>query len=405
MDDKTAYDFDTAVERRGTASVKWDLVDRLFSGHDLLPLWVADMDFASPQPVIEALVRRAQHGVFGYTACMDGYYDAAIAWTGERHGWQVQKDWLVFCPGVVPALNMAVQAFTSPGGGVIIQQPVYYPFMRSILGNGRRVVNNPLRLSGGRYEMDFDDLARKARDPDAKLMILCSPHNPVGRVWTRPELEQLGAICCENNITVVADEIHADLVLPGHQHTAFASLSEDCLQAAITCTSPSKTFNLAGLHTAHAIIADPEKRDAFSKALVQSGLQWPNAFGTVAHEAAYRSGGPWLEQLLRYLKDNLEFLKGFIAGHLPQVQVIEPEATYLVWLDCRALGLDWQGLKNLMQQQAGVALDEGYIFGHEGRGFERINIACPRSILRECLERMAAAVRRHVNTAHTPAGL
>jgi len=405
MDDKTVYDFDAVIERRGTAAVKWDLVDRLFNGHDLLPLWVADMDFASPRPVIEALVRRAQHGVFGYTACMDSYYDAAIAWMRERHGWQLQKDWIVFCPGVVPALTMAVQAFTRPGGGVIIQQPVYYPFMRSIVANGRRIINNPLRLSAGRYEMDFEDLARKARDPQATLLILCSPHNPVGRVWTRPELEQLGAICCENNITVVADEIHADLVLPGYRHTPFAALSDDFLQASITCTSPSKTFNLAGLHTAHTIIADQEKRQAFSNALVQSSLQWPSAFGTVAHEAAYRSGGPWLAQLLEYLQGNLQFLKACIAEHLPQVQVIEPEATYLVWLDCRKLSLEWLDLKELMQQQARVALDEGSIFGDEGRGFERINIACPRSILRECLERMAKAVKRHVNTADTPASL
>ena len=405
MSDTTVYDFNKVIERRGTASVKWDLADRLFGGHDLLPLWVADMDFASPQPVIEALVRRAQHGVFGYSACMDGYYDAAISWMHERHGWQLQKDWMVFCPGVVPALNMAVHAFTAPGDGVIIQQPVYYPFMRSITANGRRIVNNSLQLTGSRYGLDFDDLERKAREPDVKLLILCSPHNPVGRVWTRQELERLGTICLENDVIIVADEIHADLVLPGYRHTVFADISDAFLQATITCTSPSKTFNLAGLHTAHAIIADPEKRKAFFNALVHSGLQWPNAFGTVAHEAAYRSGGPWLAQLLEYLQGNLEFLKAFIAEQLPQVRVIEPEATYLVWLDCRALGLDWRGLKALMQQQARVALDEGYIFGDEGRGFERINIACPRSILRECLERMAGAVKRHVDTAHTPAGL
>jgi cysteine-S-conjugate beta-lyase len=405
MLDTTVYDFNAVIERRGTASVKWDLADRLFGGQNLLPLWVADMDFASPQPVIEALAERVRHGVFGYSACMDGYYAAATAWMRERHGWQLQRDWLVFCPGVVPALNMAVQAFTRPGGGVIIQQPVYYPFMRSILANGRRIVNNPLRLAAGRYEMDFDDLARKARDPDATLMILCSPHNPVGRVWTQAELKLLGTICCENKITVVADEIHADLVLPGYRHSPFAAISDDFLQASVTCTSPSKTFNLAGLHTSHAIIADPEKRHAFTNALVHSGMQWPNAFGTVAHEAAYRSGEPWLAQLLAYLQGNLEHLKAFIAEHLPQVQVIEPEATYLVWLDCRELGLDWRGLKALMQQEACVALDEGYIFGDEGRGFERINIACPRSILKECLQRMAQAVKRHVGTAHTPAGL
>jgi len=402
--DATIYDFDTAPERRGTGSVKWDLVDQLFGGQDLLPLWVADMDFASPQPVIDALAGRASHGVFGYPACMDSYYQAVIGWQRERHGLAVQKDWIVFCPGVVPALNMAVQAFTQPGDGVIIQQPVYYPFMRSITANGRRIINNPLRLVAGRYEMDFDDLAHKARDPAARLLILCSPHNPVGRIWTRQELERLGAICSENNITVVSDEIHADLVLPGFAHTPFAALSEEFLKASSTFSSPSKTFNLAGLHTAYAIIADPEKRKAFSQALIRSGLQWPSIFATVALESAYQSGGPWLTQLLRYLQGNLEFLKGFIAGHLPGVKVIEPEATYLVWLDFRDLGLGWRELKNLMQAEARVALDEGYVFGDEGRGFERLNIACPRSILRECLERMGRAVKRHAGTADTSAG-
>jgi cysteine-S-conjugate beta-lyase len=404
MVDDTIYDFDAAPGRRGTGSVKWDLVGPLFGQDDLLPLWVADMDFASPQPVLDALADRARHGVFGYGACMDSYYRAVIGWQRERHGLAVLKDWIVYCPGVVPALNMAVQAFTQPGDGVIIQQPVYYPFMRSITANGRRIINNPLRLTSGRYEMDFDDLGLKAREPGTRLLILCSPHNPVGRVWTRPQLERLAAICSENNITVVSDEIHADLVLPGFVHTPFAALSEECLKASITFSSPSKTFNLAGLHTAYAIIADPEKRKSFSQALVRSGLQWPGVFATVSHEAAYAGGGPWLAQLMRYLQGNLEFLKGFIAGRLPGVKVIEPEATYLVWLDFRGLGLGWRELKNLMQHEARVALDEGYIFGEEGRGFERINIACPRSILQECLERMARAVKRHAGTADTSAG-
>ena len=403
MADDTVYDFDAAPERRGTGSVKWDLVGTLFGRDDLLPLWVADMDFPSPQPVIEAIAGRARHGVFGYAACTDTYHAAVIRWLGSRHGLAVRKDWIVFCPGVVPALTMAIQAFTQPGDGVIVQQPVYYPFMRSVTANGRRIINNPLRLAAGRYEMDFDDLGLKAREHGTKLLILCSPHNPVGRVWTRPELERLGAICLENGITVVADEIHADLVLLGFVHTPFATLSEECLQASITCTSPSKTFNLAGLHTAQALIADPEKREAFSQALVRSGLQWPSVFATVALEAAYESGGPWLSQLLVYLKENLEFLKNFIAGRLPQVKVIEPEATYLVWLDFRGLGLGWRELKQLMQHEARVALDEGHIFGDEGRGFERINIACPRSILRECLERIARAVKQHAGTADTSA--
>lgn len=405
MDDGRVYDFDAVPERRGTGSVKWDLVGPLFGRDDLLPLWVADMDFASPAPVVEALAERARHAVFGYGACTDSYYAAVTHWLGSRHGLAVEKDWIVYCPGVVPGLAMAVQAFTEPGDGVLIQQPVYYPFMRSITANGRRIINNPLQLSAGRYVMDFDDLSRKARESGAKLLILCSPHNPVGRVWTRPELEQLAAICRENNIVIVADEIHADLVLPGFQHTSFATLSADCLEAGIMFFSPSKTFNLAGLHTAYAIIADRRKREAFSQALARSGLQWPSVFATVALEAAYTRGGSWLRQLLPYVQGNLAFLKEFIAAELPQLRVIEPEATYLVWLDCRGLGLDWRELKNLMQAEARVALDEGYIFGDEGRGFERINIACPRSLLQECLQRMAQAVKRHVRTTATSPGL
>ncbi len=405
MIDDRIYDFDAVPERRGTGAVKWDLVGQLFGSDDLLPLWVADMDFASPAPVVEALAGRARHGIFGYGACTDSWYDAVAGWLASRHSLAVEKDWIVFCPGVVPGLAMAVQAFTEPGDAVIIQQPVYYPFMRSITANGRRIINNPLHLSAGRYEMDLDDLAEKARDPRAKLLLLCSPHNPVGRAWTRPELEQLAALCAENNITIAADEIHADLVLPGFQHTPFATLSDDCLKAGITFSSPSKTFNLAGLHTAYAIIVDKRKRDAFSQALARSGMQWPGVFATVALEAAYRQGGPWLDQVLRYVQGNLKFLKEFIAAELPQVRVIEPEATYLVWLDCRGLGLNWRELKALMQDQARVALDEGYIFGDEGRGFERINIACPRSILQECLKRMAEAVKRHVRTADTSPGL
>ena len=400
--DTAIYDFDSMPERRGTGSVKWDLVDSLFGGDGLLPAWVADMDFPSPQPVVDALAARANHGIFGYAACMDSWYEAITCWQRERHGLAVDRDWIVYCPGVVPALSMAVQAFTAPGDGVIVQQPVYYPFMRSIAANGRRVLDNTLVLSSeGRYEMDFDDLRKKAAG--AKLLILCSPHNPVGRVWERGELERLGSICLENGVTVVADEIHEDLVLPGHEHTPFAGISKSFLQASITCASPSKTFNLAGLHTAYAIIADPHKRKLFSEALVRSGLQWPSVFATVGLEAAYGAGGPWLGQLLAYLKENLEYLKQFIAARLPRVRVIEPEATYLVWLDFRGLGLEYQELKELMQRQARVALDEGYIFGDSGRGFERINIACPRSILRECLERMAETVERHAGPAHTPA--
>ncbi|MBW1898749.1 MAG: pyridoxal phosphate-dependent aminotransferase [Deltaproteobacteria bacterium] len=388
------YNFDKKIKRYNTGSVKWDLVNELFGGEDLLPMWIADMDFEIPEPVIKALRDRAMQGIFGYTACMPSYYEATIEWLKKRHTWQIEKEWIVFCPGVVPALNMLIQTFTIPGDKVILQLPVYYPFMSAVKNNGRIIENNPLIFKNGRYQMNFDDLREKAKDPLSKLIVLCSPHNPVGRVWTKDELIQLGEICIKNEILIISDEIHSDLILNGFRHTPFASISNDFLKHSITCTSPSKTFNLAGLQTSNVIISDPEKRNKFSQKLDSNGIHSPNVFGALALEAAYRHGEDWLNQLLDYLQNNLKYLKNFIREKIPKIKVIEPEATYLVWLDCRGLGLNRNELKKFMLGEAKVALDDGYIFGKsEGDGFERINIACPKATLKKGLKRIENAVQ------------
>ncbi len=386
------FDFDRIIDRTGTGSFKWDLVDSIFKGSGLIPLWVADMDFESPPEVVAALTRRAQHGVYGYTAPMPEYYQAVVDWFGRRHSWRINQDWIVTAPGVVPALNLLIQTFTEPGDGVIVQKPVYYPFMRSIKNNGGTLINNPLKLEGDAYRMDFDDLEQKAANPAARLMILCSPHNPVGRLWTREELTRVGEICFAHDVMVVSDEIHCDLIFKDRCHVPFGSISDSFLMKSITCTAPSKTFNLAGLQTANLVIANPDLRKRYTHTVQCLGLSWPNLFGAEALIAAYRHGDGWLDQLMEYLGGNLAFLKEYIAKHMPRIRIIEPEATYLVWLDFRDFGLDTESLKRLLRDVARLALDDGFIFGSpEGDGFERINIACPRAILEKALERMREA--------------
>lgn len=387
------FDFDRIIDRTGTGSFKWDLADSIFKGEGLLPLWVADMDFASPPEVVAALEERARHGVFGYTAPMPEYFRAVADWFERRHGWQIAPDWIVAAPGVVPALNLLIQTFTEPGDGVIVQKPVYYPFMGAIKNNGRVIINNPLKLEDNYYRIDFDDLERKAANPRARMLILCSPHNPVGRLWTKEELKRVGEICIARDILVVSDEIHCDLTFRGYRHVPFGSLGSHFLMKSITCTAPSKTFNLAGLQTANLVIADSELRKRYNRTIECLGLKWPNLFGMEALIAAYRHGDDWLDQLMEYLGGNLAFLREFIAAKMPRVTVIEPEATYLVWLDFRDYGLDREALKRLIRDRARLALDDGYIFGSpEGDGFERINIACPRAILVKALDRMQKAL-------------
>jgi cystathionine beta-lyase len=398
------YDFDSEIDRKGTNASKWEFIqegkdphhrertDKFYGENRILPMWVADMDFACPVPVVEALVTRAQHGIYGYTAPTDSYYRALKSWMKRRQGWEVDPEWVCITPGVVPALNMLIRTFVPPGEKVLIQPPVYHPFFHAIKNNQAELVANALVYDNGRYHMDFADLEGKAQDPAVKVALLCGPHNPVGRVWTRDELIRFGEICIENDVLIVSDEIHADLIYKGITFTPFACLGEDLFQNAIVCTAPSKTFNLAGLKTSNIVIPDEELRAEFKKTLQSNGLAGINTFGLVATEAAYNHGEEWLDQVLAYIEDNLNFLEVYVAQHIPQISVVRPEGTYLVWLDCRKLGLDKWELKDLMLREARVYLDDGFIFGPEGEGFQRMNIACPRSIVVEALERIREAV-------------
>lgn len=387
------YDFGQVHTRLNTDSLKWDKTERLFGDKDILPMWIADMDFRCPTPVIEQLVSRAEHGIFGYTARSSDYFQSFVDWVERRHQWQIKKEWIRCSPGILTALSMIVQTFTEPGDKVVIQPPVYHPFPDVVQKNNRELVHNPLVFKNGRYEMDYEDLLSKI-DPAVKMIILCNPHNPVGRVWTREELERLGKICAEHNILVVSDEAHFDLIHSGYRHTPFASISEEFALGSITCTAPSKTFNLAGLQMSNMIIADQEKRRTFTKMLDQLHLNLSNTFGIVATESAYRHGDEWLDQCMSYLGDNLVFLTDFIQTHMKEIKVIQPEGTYLVWLDCRELGMDAKSLEQFFRQEAKVAFDEGYKFGPGGEGFTRVNIACPRSVLEEGLNRMARAIQQ-----------
>jgi cystathionine beta-lyase len=397
--------FDIEIDRRHTGSVKWEYVldsedpsqktrtEACFGKNRILPMWVADMDFPSPEPVIKALQKRAQHGIFGYTQPDQAYLEAVTGWMKRRHGYQVEESWIVPTQGVVPALHLLVRALTRPGDKILIQQPVYYPFFSAIEKNGCRIVSNSLVLTGGQYHMDYDDLESKTADPDVKLAILCSPHNPVGRVWTPEELRRFGHICLRNHVKVISDEIHGDLVYPGVTFCPFPMADNLFQENSIVCTAPSKTFNLAGLQTSNIFIPHRKTRHKFKETLLANGLFGLNPFGTTACRVAYEEGAPWLQDLRAYLNDNLQTLITLFESDLPEINVIRPQGTYLVWFDCRSLGLDKHQLRNFFLGQARVFLDEGSLFGPEGEGFERINIACPRSLLREALKRIVTAVK------------
>ena len=384
------YDFDRPVDRQGTASFKWDGRTDRFGRADVLPLWVADMDFPSPQPVIEALAGRVGQGIFGYTRAGEDYRQAVIGWQARHHHFTPQPEWLCHSPGVVAGLALMVSAYTAVGDGVIIQPPVYHQFKAVLDALGRRTVLNPLRYDGERYTIDFADLEAKA--DGAKMLILCSPHNPVGRVWRREELVRLGEICLRHGVLVIADEVHADLVLGEVAHTPFASISEAFALHSATCVAPSKTFNLAGMQTAVAIIADPEMRRAYDRWLHDYHLWGVNPLAITALIAAYSHGDEWLEQLLAYLRANAALVVSFVRDRMPELRVQIPEATYLMWLDCRALGMPGPALERFFVDEAGLGLDGGHQFGAGGDGFLRLNIATARSRLVEALERMEKAV-------------
>jgi cystathionine beta-lyase len=386
----STFDFDQPVERRGTDSVKHDGCKAYFGSEDVLPMWVADMDFAVPSAVSRALQERAAHPVFGYTLYPEAAYDALIGWLRRRHGWEIQKEWVVFTPGVVPALHAAVMAYTGPGEGVIVQSPVYYPFYSSVTQTGRRLLINPLTLEEGRYRMDLEHFAQCAAD-GAKMLLLCSPHNPVGRVWEPGELADLMEICRQHDITVLSDEIHHDLIYPGIRHHPLAKLGQNA-EDIVTAVAPSKTFNIPGLGLSAMIVADAKRRSRLRKAMDSVHMTASNPFGITAFVAAYAHGDEWLEALLAYLDESRREAGDFIRDQLPGISLIEPEGTYLLWLDCRELGMPDEELKRFFIHQARVGCNPGVVFGETGSGFMRLNIGTTRAKVTEALSRIASAV-------------
>lgn len=387
------FDFDRIIERRGTNSLKYDFARERGKREDVLPLWVADMDFQTAPPILERLEEVVHHGIFGYSEAKEDYFRALAGWYQNHFDWEVKRSWLLKTPGVVFAIAMAIRAFTEEGDAVLLQQPVYYPFSETILDNHRKLVNNPLKLENGHYEIDFDDFERKIAENHVKLFLLCSPHNPVGRVWKEWELRKLGEICLRYGVLVVSDEIHADFTYGNNKHLVFASLSPEIADITITCTAPSKTFNLAGLQTSNIFISNRERKHKFKAQIAAAGYSQLNTMGLAACQAAYEGGEEWLEQLKVYLKGNLDFTREFLKAWLPEIKLIEPEGTYLIWLDFRTLGLTEEELEDLIVNRARLWLDSGAIFGKDGEGFERINIACPRATLERALTQLELAIK------------
>ena len=392
------YNFDKIINRKGTNCLKYDYAVERGKPADVLPLWVADMDFTVSEEITKSLHAAVDHGIYGDTQPKDAYYNAITNWMEKNHNWKTKREWIMKTPGVVFALGAAVKAFTKPGDAVLIQNPVYYPFTNIIRDNDRRVIDNTLvyekRVTEGKsqYSIDYEDFERKIVQENIKLFILCNPHNPVGRVWTREELQYLGEICLRHHVIVVSDEIHNDFVYPGFEHTMFANVDPRFAEFTVTCTAPSKTFNLAGLQISNIFIPNETLREAFQKEIDRTGYDEPNALGTVACEAAYRGGQEWLDQLRAYLLENLNFLRAYLQEKIPQIHLVEPEGTYLVWLDCSELGISGKELDQFIVEKAGLWLDGGAMFGPSGADFQRVNIACPRATLELALDKLKAAV-------------
>ncbi len=387
--------FDQRIDRRNTRSYKWDQSDRLFGDKDILPLWVADMDFASPPAVREALEKRTAIGMYGYAFRGESYLDAIQSWFARRHGWSIEKQWISDLPSVVTSLSLAVEQFSEPGAQVVVQSPVYYPFYDVIRNNDREIAINPLVIRNGRYEMNYEHLESLFQG-GAKLILLCSPHNPGGRVWEREELLRLGELCLKYGVKVVSDEIHCDLVLPGYKHIPFASLSPELADITISCLAATKTFNLPGLLTSFTVISNPSIRRIIEHRIKALSLHMAPHFAQDAVEAAYNHGESWLDDMIQYVAGNMDYAIRYLDEHLSEVKPLRPEGTYLLWIDCRGLGLDVNGLKELMFRKAKVAFTEGSVFGTEGEGWLRINLACPRSIVEEALGAFCSAAKARV---------
>lgn len=379
----TEYNFDEPVQRKGTNSYKWDS----FEDADVLPLWVADMDFRTAPEIIDAIQRRAGHGIFGYTKVPDEYYDAVTGWFGRKHGWKIEREWIIYTSGVVPALSAIIKALTVPGDKVLIQTPVYNCFFSSITNNGCEIVSSPLVYEGGTYRIDFEDLECKASDPAVRLLLLCNPHNPAGRVWTRAELLRIGEICMRHGVRVIADEIHCEFTFNGNRHTPFAAISEDFQKNSITCVSPSKAFNIAGLQIANIVASGADIRKRIDEAININEVCDVNPFGVEALVAAYGLGEDWLDALKDYIYGNYMYLTDFFARHLPMLTVTKLEGTYLVWVDCRVFGKTSEELTERLLREQKVWFNKGTMYGSDGEGFLRINIACPRFRLEDALSR------------------
>lgn len=395
------YDFDQICNRKNTDCLKWDMMEPIFGSGDLIPLWVADMDLPVAKPITDALKKRVEHPFYGYSQAGASVLNSVVERMKRKYNWDIRSEWIVFTPGVVPALHVAVRSLTHPGDEVILQEPTYHPFFPVVVNSGCKIVNNGLKIDNNRYEIDYKGLEEKFHSKSRsfqeagriKTIIFCNPHNPVGRLWKRDEIIKMGEIVINNGAVVISDEIHCEILFKDQKHTPFASISEKFEENSIVCMSPSKTFNLAGLEVSTIIIPNKKLRDNFIN--TRSGIvPNPNLFGYTALEAAYRHGDEWLEQVLDYLQENLDCLKLYIENRIPDIKVIDPEGTYLIWLDFRDLGMDNQTLSNFMKREAKVGLEDGFIFGESGSGFMRMNIACPRSILAEALKRIENAVNK-----------
>ncbi len=387
------YNFDEYIDRKNTNSIKYDFATQRGMPEGVLPLWVADMDFKTPPCVIKTLVEASNHGIFGYSEVKEDYFNVLRNWFSTHYRWDIERQWLVKTPGVVYALSMAIKAFTKEGDSVIIQRPVYYPFSESVLCNNRNLVNNPLVYKDGSYSIDFIDFEEKIIQNNVKLFILCNPHNPVGRVWSREELITLGDICLKHNVIVVSDEIHADFIYPGREHNVFANIKPEFLDITITCTAPSKTFNLAGLQVSNVFIGNKTLKRLFKEEIHKSGYSQLNTMGLLACMSAYEHGGEWLQELNEYLLGNLNFVRDYLNKNLPELTLVEPEGTYLVWIDFSKLNLTEDELETLIVKRANLWLDKGTMFGPEGKNFQRINIACQRATLEKALGNLNKAIK------------
>ncbi len=388
------YDFDKVIERRNTDCVKYDLRETYFGQGDVLPMWVADMDFETPDFVRDAVQERAKHPVYGYSFRPEIYFTSIMQWIEKRHGWQVARDWILFSPGVVPALNMATLAYTSPGDGILVQPPVYFPFFNAVKNHKRILVENQLTYRDGRYTIDFDDFEQKVKK--VKMFFLSNPHNPVGRLWTRDELRRMGEICVKNDVIIISDEIHCDLVLPGYMHIPMASLSDEIAKNTVTCMAPSKTFNLAGLATSSLIIKDEELRNKMERIIEDIHIGNGNFFGTTASIAAYTNGGQWLNELMRYIEKNFIFLDAFFQEELPAMELVKPEATYLAWIDFRKTGLSDKEITEKLIGEAKLGLSPGPVFGKGGEGFQRMNLATPKANVKKAAQQLKAVFGKYI---------